>query len=407
MGRFRRLLFVLTLAIWLPIGERLASAAPFSALTSTHRPKHVFLIILENESYPITFASDSLAPYLSHELTKQGQLLTNYYAIGHNSLDNYIAMVSGQPPNHQTQADCFRYTKFSGYTGLTPDELATGSGCIYPPEVSTIANQLEQAHLTWGGYMEDMGNGLPSDSGTCRRPKTDAIDCTFMARAKDQYAARHNPFIYFDSLIEDGSCQEHNVPLDRLKRDLQSVATTPNLVFITPNLCNDAHDPGFHSSHHQSARRSEEDACLNIDYPDTSRVCANGEPGGLVSADVFLKHWVPIIEGSPAFKQDGMLIITFDEAATHGLDADFRSCCGEIPGPDPKAQNPGGKGPGGGIVGALLIAPKFVRIGSNPREYNHYALLKSLEDLFQLRPYLGLARSNGLQAFGSDVYRSP
>lgn len=403
MGGLRRVVRAVAAAA---LGLVAAAPAP-SAGISEARPKHVFLILLENESYRTTFGAGSPAPYLSRELTKQGLLLTNYYAIGHASLDNYVAMVSGQPPNHQTQADCFRFTRFGDYTGLTTDGIAPGSGCIYPDAVRTIADQLEQAHLTWGGYMEDMGNGQPPDEATCRRPKPDAIDCTFMARAKDEYAARHNPFIYFDSLTNAGSCQQHDVPLDRLSRDLQSIESTPNLVFITPNLCNDAHDPVVHSSHHQTAIRSEENACPNRDYPDTSRTCANGEPGGLVSADQFLRHWAPIVENSPAFKQDGMLIITFDEAATRGLEADSRACCGERPGPDPKAQLPGGNGPGGGIVGALIIAPKFVRVGKDDREYNHYALLKSLEDIFQLRPYLGFAAQPRVQAFGGDVYRSP
>jgi hypothetical protein len=386
----------------------IAAAAPAPrAAAGENRPKHVFIVILENESYPTTFGPNSPAPYLSRELTKQGLLLTNYYAIGHASLDNYIAMVSGQPPNHQTQADCFRFTKFSGYAGLSADGIAGGSGCIYPEAVQTIADQLERAHLTWGGYMEDMGNGQTLDETTCRRPQPDTIDCTFMARAKDQYAARHNPFIYFDSLINDGSCERHDVPLDRLSRDLQRVETTPNLVFITPNLCNDAHDPVMHSNHYQTVIRSEENACPKREYPDTSRTCANGDPGGLVSADGFLKRWIPLIESSPAFKQDGMLIITFDEAATRGSEADSRACCGERPGPDPEAQQPGGNGPGGGIVGAVIIAPKFVRVGEDGRQYNHYALLKSLEDLFRLRPYLGLAAQPDVPAFGGDVYRNP
>jgi hypothetical protein len=40
----------------------------------------------------------------------------------------------------------------------------------------------------------------------------------------------------------------------------------------------------------------------------------NGEPGGLISADQFLQTWVPQITSSPAFQQDVLLIITFDEA---------------------------------------------------------------------------------------------
>ena len=77
------------------------------------RPQHVFIIVLENESYDETFGADSKAPYLSKCLTKKGQLLTNYYAIGHFSLDNYIAMISGQSPNPDTQLDCSIFNDFA------------------------------------------------------------------------------------------------------------------------------------------------------------------------------------------------------------------------------------------------------------------------------------------------------
>ena len=50
--------------------------------------------------------------HISKCLTKKGQLLTNYYAIGHFSLDNYIAMISGQSPNPDTQLTV-RYSTIS------------------------------------------------------------------------------------------------------------------------------------------------------------------------------------------------------------------------------------------------------------------------------------------------------
>src|SRR3954452_11409944 len=76
--------------------------------------KHVWIVVLENENYDTTFGPNSKAPYLAKTLTSQGRLLTQYYGIGHFSLDNFIAMVSGQPPNAQTQADCIFYNEFVG-----------------------------------------------------------------------------------------------------------------------------------------------------------------------------------------------------------------------------------------------------------------------------------------------------
>src|SRR3954452_2190900 len=72
--------------------------------------KHVFTIVLENENYDTTFGKDTKAPYLAQTLTRRGLLLTHYFGIGHLSLDNYIAMVSGQSPNPSTQTDCQFYT---------------------------------------------------------------------------------------------------------------------------------------------------------------------------------------------------------------------------------------------------------------------------------------------------------
>src|SRR4051794_39524504 len=129
-------------------------AAPWASAAPPIR--HVFVIVLENKSYKTTFGQSSAAPYLSRTLTSKGALVKNYYAIGHSSLDNYIAMISGQAPNPQTQADCKQYTAFMP-GDIAADGQAVGQGCVYPPAVSTIANQLDAQALSWHGYMQDMG----------------------------------------------------------------------------------------------------------------------------------------------------------------------------------------------------------------------------------------------------------
>ena len=90
----------------------LVASATCNSSTPARLPKHVFVTVLENEGYDETFAASAPSSYLK-DLSKQGLLLTNYYGIGHNSLDNYIAMISGQAPNKLTQGDC-------GVGGLTP-----------------------------------------------------------------------------------------------------------------------------------------------------------------------------------------------------------------------------------------------------------------------------------------------
>jgi phosphatidylinositol-3-phosphatase len=334
------------------------------------RPQHVFIIVLENESYDETFGPHSKAPYLSKCLTKKGQLLTNYYAIGHFSLDNYIAMVSGQSPNPETQQDCPIFNEFALIKpGLDANGQAVGHGCVYPAEVSTIADQLEARHLKWRGYMEDM-------KGSCQHPTLGEMDPYERARSDSEYATKHNPFVYFHS-ISNEDCKANDVPLDQLKSDLETIDSTPNLSFIVPNLCNDGHD-------HRNG------------------MCADGRtPGGLVAIDSFLRHEVPLIMNSKAYQQDGMLIVTFDEAELEGDNRDAHSCCGEPIGPN--TQLAGVFGPGGGRIGAVIIS-SFVKPGiANTKTYNHYSLLRGLETLFGLS-HLGYAEKPDPGEFGNDVY---
>ncbi|HEX9457668.1 MAG TPA: hypothetical protein VGA84_00910, partial [Thermoanaerobaculia bacterium] len=94
--------------------------------------RHVFIIVLENRGFDETFGSSSLAPYLARTLTGQGQLLRQYYGIGHASLDNYLAMVSGQAPNVVTQNDCFFYVDVVPGTQTSFFGQTLGQGCVYP-----------------------------------------------------------------------------------------------------------------------------------------------------------------------------------------------------------------------------------------------------------------------------------
>jgi hypothetical protein len=286
-------------------------------------------------------------------------------------------MVSGQAANRITQFDCQFYTNMVPGT-MGPDGQAVGQGCVYPSSVKTVADQMREKGLAWRGYMQDMGNSA-TEPKTCRHPALNSQDKTQIARVGDQYAARHNPFVYFHSIIDNtAACNSQVVPLGTtggalpagtpagvtgLVTDLQSVSTTPNFSVISPNLCNDGHD-----------------------FP-----CKN--PTGtsaLANIDTFLSTWVPLIENSPAFKQDGLLEITFDEAEAVGSATDATACCGETPGPAANSGGNGITGPGGGKVGTVLISPFITPGGVVAKKYNHYSSLASIEDLFGL-PHLGEA----------------
>jgi hypothetical protein len=359
----------------------LALSAATSARATGHtkanpaKPGHIFIILLENESYARTFASNSPAPYLAHELPQKGVLLRNYYGIGHNSLDNYIALVSGQAPNIATQRDCRKFTEFElTQPTLDANGQALGSGCVYPAIVPMVGDQLEAAGKSWRGYMQDLGNDTSKEMENCGHPPIGADDPTTNRTPADQYATKHNPFYYFRGFIDDHErCVKHVVNLRHLEDDLKSVATTPNYSFITPNLCDDGHDAP----------------------------CIDHAPGGLVQADGFLRKWVPKILDSPAYKADGVLLITFDEASgPPGQDSS--ACCGEkgLPG---SSTPPGGSGPGGGRVGAVLLSPLVKANTVSDVPYNHYSTLRWVEDQFGLS-HLGYAAADGLVTFGEDVF---
>src|SRR5919201_2432345 len=126
------------------LGGALLAAAALPATASARVPhiKHYFVIVLENKNFEETFGKDSKAPYLAKTLRAKGAFLSQYYAIGHLSLDNYIAMVSGQAPNPQTQADCLFFTDFFPGTPAA-DGQVVGQGCVYTtPTVQTVAKQL-------------------------------------------------------------------------------------------------------------------------------------------------------------------------------------------------------------------------------------------------------------------------
>ena len=292
--------------------------------------KHVFVIVLENQDYDATFGGGTPARYLADSMVAAGALLRQYYGIGHNSLDNYVAMISGVAPNARTQADCPRYEEFVE-TGTASDGQPIGSGCIYPTDVRTVANQLEARHLTWKGYMEDMGNDPAREAARCGHPPIGARDTTARARHGDQYATKHDPFVYFHAILDSPSCRSNVVPLSELAADLRAAGRTPNYAFIVPNLCHDGHD----------------------------WVCVDSEPSGLTAIDRFLAHWVPMITRSRAYAQGGLLIVTFDEA----LASDASACCNELPGPN--TQHPGlsrARRRANGRRGALALHPAGHRL---------------------------------------------
>jgi hypothetical protein len=114
---------------------------------------------------------------------------------------------------------------------------------------------------------------------------------------------------------------------------LSANAAVPDLIWITPNLCDDGHD-----------------ACT-------------GDP--VAQTDAWLARTVPVILGSPAYQRGGALFITCVEGTSD------EGCCGQ--------------GVGGGQVAALIISPLARQQGyQSTVPYNHYSLLRTIEDGWRL-----------------------
>jgi type IV secretory pathway VirB2 component (pilin) len=352
-----------------PVADESAATAAQSLSEPLTGPRirHVFVVNIENKGFRTTWGKHSRAPYLAETLRAKGVLLTQYHGTAHHSLGNYLAQISGQGPTYAIQHDCPRYTRFREEGPVRSPQQVYGNGCVFPKKVDTLAGQLDRAGLSWRGYMQDMAR-------PCQHSRLGAKERWARATRHQQYATRHNPFMYFRSITSRPTyCRAHVKPLSALVHDLKRRSTTRTLSYISPDLCHDAHD----------AR------------------CAGGGPGGLRAANTWFRNWIPRILKSPAFRANGMLVITADES--EGVQEDSRACCGE--GPGPNAGQPGIDGPGGGRIGALVIAPGFVSRGTaTSTPYNHYSLLGSIEDLFGL-DRLGYARTV-TSVFGEDVYNA-
>jgi phosphatidylinositol-3-phosphatase len=343
--------------------------------------KHVWVIELENKGYPQSFGDPAADPYLARTLPREGALLTNYYAIGHNSADNYIAQISGQAPNILTQEDCPLWVPLPDVTvGPYRQVLGPEGGCVFPASVPTLGNQLSARNLSWTAYLEDMGNDSSRDGTVstaqgpaCGHPGTWGIDHTQTATKTDQYAVRHEGFMFFRSVTANEKyCAAHMLSLRPLASDLSAASKTPAFSWITPNLCDDGHDSP----------------------------CVTGAAGGLKQIDAFLEKWVPAIMASSAYKHGGLILITFDEGSTDA------ACCGESSGissSHPNTLLPGLGGPGGGDIGLVALSP-FIKPGTvSKTDYNHYSLLRTIEDIFGLS-HLGDAAMSRVKSFGADVF---
>jgi outer membrane biosynthesis protein TonB len=316
--------------------EETAPAPPLKP--EAGRIKHVFLISLVSSGYQSAFGTTGSAmPYLNGTLRPKGLLLSNYSVLSEATTPNGIAAISGQPPNAATKTDCPTLSEFPTTATTSKAGILAGEGCVWPVATNTLAGQLSVAEFTWKAYFEGMVDPTSGEPANCVYQGPEEEEKVELGG----YSNRLNPFTHFHSLLDVGECSEGDVPITELKKDLKNEAKTPNFSYISPDLCS----------------------------AGVTGQCPEGAPTGPAAADEWLAEVVPQILESPAYKKDGLLIVTFG-----GLNPPAPVAEGETP---PPAQNPL-------KTGAVLVS-KFITRGSNDAApYNPYSLLRSTEELFGL-----------------------
>jgi phosphatidylinositol-3-phosphatase len=308
--------------------------------------KHVWVVALADRKLTETFGPGSSDPYVRDVLVRQGVLLNNFHATSGGAPADGIALISGQGANPATEGDCATPADITPGTTEGEQQQVAGTGCEYPGTVGTLPDQLVGAGLTWKAYVEDVAPGKLSATPSCEGTRTP-----------------RNPFAYFKGITSDGQCPQRIVGTDALAPDLADPITTPSFSYIVPNACHDGSD-----------------------VP-----CAEGAPAGLAAASPWLQGVLGQIQASKAYQDDGLIVVLADRSGPDGPTAD-------------RTARKGGPAPaGGGLVPALLLS-KFVTPGQQvAAAYDHFSLLRTVEDLFAL-PRLGEAGAPGAKGFGPRVF---
>jgi hypothetical protein len=193
-------------------------------------------------------------------------------------------------------------------SGDTFNIRTTCHDCIQAGE--TLVDQIERSGRTWTAYMQ----GMPS---RCFLEPEDGL-----------YAMKHNPFLYFRSIRDDPARCQRVVPLDELRSDLARGALA-DFVWITPDLCDSGHD------------------------------C------DLSKADRWLESVAEPLMRTPAFRDGGVLFVTWDE----GISND--GCCGNA---------------AGGRIFTVAASPHVAPGTRSPTPMTHYSLLRTIQDAWGLPP---------------------
>jgi phosphatidylinositol-3-phosphatase len=319
-----------------------AAALHPSAGNEGVRLDRVFVIMLENHSQQ-SVIGDPNSPVLTGLAHQFGQA-TSYFGVTHPSEPNYVAAISGSNwwINNDNPANRLDHTD--------------------------LVDELDANHISWGGYMEAL-------------PPTDPLTDFWPSKSVALYASKHNPFVFFNDIRNNPERVANIKPYTSLAGDLNG-PDAPRFVFISPDQCNDMHGGVF-----TAVTGHPETPC-----PFSS---ANDDPADVLlkkNADAFVQGAVNTIMTSRAWTPHSAIFIVADEgdftgnAVNGGWDSPA-GCCDSpvLPAGDPEisATWPGGVF-GGALVPAIVIDPSGPHHFVSSVPYNHYSLLRTVEDAWHL-----------------------
>jgi hypothetical protein len=320
---------------------------PETATEGVPRYDHVVVIVEENKDYA-RIADPAAAPNLAALARRYGSA-TRFYGETHPSEANYLALLAG---------DTFGIRDDDAYY-CGPGDRRPFCGHSREPGYRNhtvmarhLGDQLAAAGLSWRGYY----GSLPEPGSTAVTASDPAYPGAPAGTAF--YASKHSGFINFADVQSDPKRAERLVGLDRLALDLRTDAL-PAFALVVPNQCDEMH--GLHG-------------------PGVPADCDGSDGSALIRrGDAFAGSLVREIQASNAWRGAGnfAIVITFDEGANRTTEG----CCGGEP--DPNA--------GGGHIPTIVVTNHGPRGASDATPYNHYSLLRTVEDAFGIQEHLGHA----------------
>jgi phospholipase C len=325
----------------LPCGGAVAEQTERDRAVS--RYDHILVIVEENKGYS-TVLDRGLAPAIS-DLAKAYGNATQMFAERHPSEPNYVAMLGG---------DTFGIADDDGWfcvPGSTEPGCKGAAAPGYVPHLvdgPNLATQLQAKGLDWKAYLED----IPAPGSLAMlSPESDTAPAGL-------YAAKHTGFTNFTTVHADPNLTRKLVGFDVLRADLRS-GNVPAFALVVPNQCNEMHGVGGPKS-----------------PPD----CSGGDEGLVRRGDAYVRDLVALIQGSPVWTHgETAIVLTWDEdSKVDRIPGTVQSCCVPV-----DAHNPGG-----GHIPTIVITNHGPRGLTDATAYDHYSLLRTIEDALGLDGHL-------------------